>query len=188
MFRKETCSSYGTDNRLRTSSRRSLLAALAYPCAVALAKGKKMKHEAGFLFELPDKWKWEDASAGGVLLPPGVAVDPDREDNQEVYSIHAQRGVSSERAYVERIRADLKGAKIEIDRGGDLENFSAPGRPGIVYTFDFAHPKLQTPHRVRIFAMTPKGSLIVLQATGLRQKLEQRDRLLREVARSLDWK
>lgn len=66
-------------------SRRSLL--LAVIPAALLAKGKKTLHPRGFSFELPDRWKWELAEQGGVLLPPGVVVDPEREDNPEVYSI-----------------------------------------------------------------------------------------------------
>jgi hypothetical protein len=157
--------------------------------AGAAAKGKRTRHPVGFTFELPEKWRWEEAADGGVLLPQGVVVDPDKEDNPEVYSINGSyREATSERQYIEGLKADFKAANIAIDRGGDLENFTVPGSGGVIYTFDFTHPKHKVPYRMRVFAMTPKGRVMLLIASGHRQKLEQRDKLLREVARSLDWK
>lgn len=156
----------------------------------AFAKGKKTTHPAGFSFELPDKWKWEHAGQGGVLLPPGVLVDPEREDNPEVYSIllPAAQHNGAEREYIEDLKAGLKGSKILPDRGGDIESFSEPGLGGVIYTFDFAHPRQKVPYRIRVFAMSAKGKLLLLIANGHRAKVESRDRLLREVARSFNWR
>ena len=168
---------------------RFVLLFLLVLCAAAVAKGKRTRHPLGFTFELPEKWRWEAADDGGVLLPQGVVVDPDKEDNPEVYSISGtHRELSSERQYISGVKANLKESGVEIDRGGDLENFSMPGLGGVIYTFDFVHPKHKVPYRIRVFAMTPKGRVMLLIASGHRQRVEQRDKPLREIARSLDWK
>ncbi|MBM3735764.1 MAG: hypothetical protein FJW39_08250 [Acidobacteria bacterium] len=174
---------------MRFSTRAAAATIMILLCAAAAAKGKKMRHPVGFSFELPDKWKWEQASDGGVLLPPGVVVDPDKEDNPEVYSINGSyRDTHSERAYIDGLKADFKASKIEIDRGGDLESITSPGLAGVVYTFDYTHPRHQAPYRMRVFAMTPGGKLLMLIASGQRAKLDSRDKPLREVAKSLAWK
>ncbi len=169
-------------------NRRRVLTLLV--CARGFAKGKKTAHPAGFIFELPEKWKWEAAEQGGVLLPPGVVVDPEKEDNPEIYSIRVPRsqGSAAERDFIEDLKAELKGSNIVPDRGGGIENFSEPGLGGAIYTFDFAHPRQKVPYRIRVFAMSAKGKLLFLIANGHRAKVEARDRVLREVARSFHWK
>ena len=170
------------------SNRRHVLTLLL--CSSGFAKGKKTAHPAGFSFELPDKWKWEFAERGGVLLPPGVIVDPEKEDNPEIYSFRlpASESNAAERNYVDDLKAELKGSKISPDRGGDIENFSEPGLGGVIYTFDFLHPRQKVPYRIRVFAMSAKGKLLFLIANGHRAKIETRDRVLREIARSIAWR
>jgi hypothetical protein len=169
-------------------NRRAALALIASHSLIA--KGKRTLHPRGFSFELPDRWKWEPAEQGGVLLPPGVSVDPEKEDNPEVYAIRipAEDGPNAERRYIEELKADLRTSKITADRGGDLENFPAPGIGGVIYTFDFTHPRQKVAFRIRVFAMSSKGRTILLTANGHRLKVESRDRLLREVARSFAWR
>lgn len=86
------------------------------------------------------------------------------------------------------MRADLKRSKIVPDRGGDLENFSQPGLGGVVYTFDFVHPRQRAAYRIRVYAMSARGRLLFLVASGHRARIEAKDRVLREVARSITWR
>ena len=154
----------------------------------AVTKPKRYKHPLGFSFELPAGWNVEDAAVGSTLLPPGVKVDPNREDNAEVYAVWSvEDDQSTEKDYIEGLRQGFRKSSIKIDREGDLEVFSSPGKPGVIYTFDFVHPKRNIACRIRVFSVTAKGKPILLVATGEREKLAQRDRLLREVARSFEW-
>jgi hypothetical protein len=126
--------------------------------APAEARGKRYRHALGFQLELPDKWIAEPAASGATLEPPDAKVDPQREDNPEVYWVWAPEAEGgSEQEYVKTIRSNFKEAGIEVERGGDLEGFSTPGHPGVIYTFDFEHPKDGKQYRMRIYAMQHNG-------------------------------
>jgi len=164
-----------------------LLTALVCLVPHAQAK-KKYKHALGFRVDLPDGWTAEEAPSGATLSPPGVRIDPGREDNPEVYSLWvAEQDDSTEESYVKSLRERFKQSRIEVDRGGDIEAFSSPGRPGVIYTFDFVHPERKGNYRIRVFAVQHRGKPLLLIATGQREKLAARDGALREIARSVTW-
>ncbi|MFN7918649.1 MAG: hypothetical protein U0Q16_01040 [Bryobacteraceae bacterium] len=149
---------------------------------------KKFKHPLGFRVELPDGWNVEPAELGATLLPPGVKVDPNHESNPEVYSVWSpEEDKTNEQEYIQSLRDRFKATRVEVDRGGDLEGFSTPGRPGVIYTFDFIHPERKIPYRVRVFAIQHRGRPLFLTATGQRDKLLARDMALRMIARSVEW-
>jgi hypothetical protein len=153
---------------------------------VAQAKGKRQRHPGGFSFELPDGWRVENGRQGAMLAPPGSAVDPEREDNPEVYTVWpSQDGTSpADDQFVDEYRRSLLGQGATLENDGRKESF---GRYGSIFTFDFVHPDRKTPFRVRIFRMQAKGRPIALIATGLRTRLAARERVLREIAASLDY-
>jgi hypothetical protein len=156
--------------------------------AGAAVKGKRVKHPLGFRAFVPDKWQAEPAEAGMTLSPPGATIDNQREDNPEVYwlwSVEADQ--TSEDEYIKSLRDRFKQSKLAVDREGDLETFSSPGRPGVIYTFDFIHPERKTPYRIRVFAFRHKGRPLLLVATGQRERLASRDTVLREIARQSEW-
>jgi hypothetical protein len=164
----------------------TLLAALP-----ALAK-KRYKHPLGFHFDLPDGWTAENAKVGVTLSPPGMKVDPDREDNAEIYTVWSpQDDYTSEQDYVAGLRARFKAGNVPVERGGDLERLAIPrksaGISGIIYTFDFIHPERKIPYRIRAFAMSTRGRELILIAQGVRDKVAARDKALRELAASLEW-
>ena len=173
-------------------SSRSLAALLALAAfalvAPAAIKGKRVKHVLGFRAFVPNGWTAEPAELGMTLSPPGARIDPDREDNPEVYSLWSvEADHTSEEEYIKSLRERFKQTGLKVEREGDLENFSSPGRPGVIYTFDFVHPELKKPYRIRIFAFRHKGRPLLLVATGQRERLEARDAFLREIARQSEW-
>ncbi len=163
----------------------ALLAAVTAPAAI---KGKRVKHPLGFRAFVPDGWTAENAETGMTLSPPGLPIDPKREDNPEVYSLWSvEADKTSEEEYIKSTRERFKQSGVKVDREGDLENFSQPSHPGIVYTFDFIHPERKTPYRIRVFAFRHKGRPLLLIATGQRERLAARDSVLREIVRNSDW-
>ena len=170
--------------------RRTILLVLA--AAPVLHAKKKYKHKLGFTVELPDGWTTEDAEVGVTLLPPGVTVSPEREDNPEIYTVWSpQDDQTSEQDYIEGVRTRFRSSKTPIDRGGDIERFAVPrkkdGISGVIYTFDFIHPERKGPYRLRAFAMTTRGRQLILIAQGVRDKVNSRDAILRQIAASLFW-
>lgn len=163
-----------------------LLFALAPPAA---ARGKRHEHpKLHFRVQLPEGWKSEPAEVGMTISPPGIVIDPKREDNPEVYSVWAiEYDQVTEEEYIKSLRERFKQTGVKLDREGDLETFSSPGRPGVIYTFDFIHPERKTPFRIRVFAIQHKGKPLLLVANGELEKLASRDRVLREIARSFEW-
>ncbi len=171
--------------------RRRALLALPWLAGARLAwaaKGKKVKHPLGFRVFVPDGWQAEPAEVGMTLSPPGGLIDPKREDNPEVYSVWSvEADKTSEEEYIKSLRERFKQSGLKVEREGDLETFSAPGRPGVIYTFDFIHPERKTPYRIRVFAFHHKGRPLLLVATGQRERLVARDAVLREIARGSEW-
>jgi hypothetical protein len=175
-----TSSSYAT--------RRALLALAAGGSLQAAIKGKRVKHALGFRAFVPDGWTVEQAEMGMTLSPPGVVIDPKREDNPEVYSLWSiEADHITEEEYIKSVRDRFKQWGVVLDRGGDVEPFSQPSRPGVIYTFDFIHPERKIPYRNRVFAFRHKGRPLLLTATGLRERLVARDAALREIARQTEW-
>lgn len=168
---------------------RMLAVALMLVSLVSVAEAKKKyKHALGFRVDLPDGWTAETADLGATLFPPGVRVDPNHETNPEVYSVWAvEADKTTEQEYIQSLRDRLKATRAEVERGGDLEAFSAPGRPGVIYTFDFMHPERKLAYRIRVFAIQHKGKPLLLIATGHREKVAARDNALRMIARSIEW-
>ncbi len=175
---------------MNTARRSLILASILFgPGAALAAKGKRHKHATlGFRVQLPDGWRSESAELGMTIVPPGLSVDPNREDNPEVYSLWSvEADKTSEEEYIKTLRARFKQSGTKVERDGDLEPFSLPGRPGVIYTFDFMHPERNAPYRIRVFAVQHKGRPLLLVATGQRERLMARDAVLREIARSIEW-
>jgi hypothetical protein len=156
--------------------------------ATAATKGKRVKHELGFRAFVPDGWTAEPAEMGMTLSPPGAVIDPKREDNPEVYSLWSvEADKTTEEEYIKSLRERFKQSGVKLDREGDLETFSQPSHPGVIYTFDFTHPELKKPYRIRVFAFRHKGRPLLLVATGQRERLAARDGVLRDIARNSEW-
>lgn len=174
-----------------TTTRRAIVLLVALAPA-ALARKKYKHRKLGFTFELPDGWTAEDAEVGVTIMPPGVTISPDREDNAEIYTVWSpQDDQTSEQDYIEGVRARFRASKIAVDREGDIERFALPrkkdGISGVIYTFDFIHPDRKAPYRLRAFAMTTRGRQLILVAQGLRDKVSARDAILRQIAASIYW-
>ena len=168
------------------------LSLLAVVCAAVWAQKppkleKPRKHGLGFSYALPKDWKYEDGSEAVVLLPPGVTVDADREDNAEVYVISEAEGLNGpeDPSAMEWLKSTVMSAGVSLEREYAREVFTNPGKPGAIYTLDAtARGK---PMRVRAFIVKVKGKLLMLRASGERQRLIARDPALRAIAASMDW-
>jgi hypothetical protein len=172
-------------DRLRAAAFVLVALALVMPVEAAGPKNKRQRHAAGYSFELPDGWTFEAGSRAVVVLPKGVKVDPDREDNPEVYTIWpGGQGEQADGEFVAGFRERLAAQGAAVDPAARPEAF---GRFGTIHTFDFVHPARKVPFRVRIFSMQAKGKTIALVASGLKEKVASRDRTLREIAASLDY-
>ena len=148
---------------------------------------KPRKHGLGFSYALPKDWKWEEGSEAVMLLPPGVTVDGEREDNPEVYVVGAPEGLNDveDPGAMDWLKASVVSADIQVEREYGREVFTSPGKPGAIYTVDLVAGK--RPLRVRAFIVKSKGKLIMLRASGDRQRVISREVTLRAIAGSLEW-
>ena len=166
-------------------TRRSLLA-LSAALPALLAKGKRYQHPSGFSFELPPGWTAEIGAMAVAVIPPGGKLDPNREDNPEVYTIWpAESGADEDLVQATRENLERTGAKPE--GGGVNVGFKSPAGAGTSHTMDFTHPERKVAYRVRIISLSIKGRRIALLATGHRDKLVAREKDLQEIARSIDY-
>jgi hypothetical protein len=146
-----------------------------------LAEAKRVKHPLGFSVDLPAGWTVENGEAAMAVIPPGVTLDPNREDNAEIYTIWAgQEGENS----VEGVRANLVLTKTKFLAAD--EQFKMKNAPATIHTFDFEHPERKVAYRIRVVSMVVKGRRLTVMATGHRDKLAARDKVFQDIARSVD--
>jgi hypothetical protein len=163
-----------------------LLVVLAVSPAPLAAKDKRHRHPAGFSFEPPNGWTVENGEDAALLVPKGAKVDPDREDNPEIYTVRpsGEGAAGGEKALVAEMRETLVSQGVKLTEEPRPEAF---GKRGSIYTLDFVHPARKAAFRVRVYSMQSKGRTIALIATGLRERVASRDKALRDVAASLDY-
>jgi hypothetical protein len=151
--------------------------------------GKPQKHPFGIVYALPKDWTVENGATSVLLLPPGVKVDAEREDNPEVYSLSLIDDFTTpeDPLLVESFRRDISSPNVRFTRDGDRELLSLPGKPGLAYTWEFEHPRLKVPYRVKLFVLTRKTKLIGMTCTGSLGRLVARDAELRAIAHSTDY-
>ncbi|MBM3813660.1 MAG: hypothetical protein FJW20_18705 [Acidimicrobiia bacterium] len=165
---------------LSVTARAALILMLAAP--LAPAKGKKHTHPDGFSFELPSGWTAENGPDAVLLLPPGVKVDPSREDNAEVYTVRASRVEAADFVNSMRINLERSGVKVAATD----ETFKGGQGMGTMHIFDFDHPERKVAYRIRLFTVLVKGWRLTLVGRGLREKVSGREGQLREIARSME--
>lgn len=185
-------SSFATVSRPQPTRRRllALLAAASSALAQKLPKlSKPMRHPFGLIYALPRNWTVEEGATSVLLLPPGVKVDGEREDNPEVYALAVIDDFTSpeDPLLIDGFRRGISAPKIRFTRDGDREVLSLPGKPGIAYIWEFEHPKLMTPYRVKLFVMSRNGRLAGLTCTGRLERLAARDSELKAIAYSVDY-
>jgi hypothetical protein len=148
---------------------------------------KPRRHGIGLVYAIPKDWKVEDGAEAVLLLPPGVVIDPEKEDNVEVIFAAIVDGLSGpeDAAIPDELKAKYSAEGVTIAREPLKEIFSAPGKPGAIYTLDLR--KGSRNFRVRVFYIQVKGKLLSLTASGDTTRLSMREPALRAIAASLGY-
>ena len=148
---------------------------------------KPRRHGIGLVYAIPKDWKVEDGAEAVLLLPPGVAIDPEREDNPEVILASIAEGLDGpeDAAIAGELKAKYTGDGMVIAREPLKEVFSAPGKPGAIYTLDLRKGTKNV--RVRVFYVQVNGKLLSLTASGDTTRLMLREPALRAIAGSLNY-
>lgn len=170
--------------------RLALLLALLAPALAAQKRPKLEKprrHGIGLVYAIPKDWKVEDGAEAVLLLPPGVVIDPEKEDNMEVILAEIAEGLRGpeDAAIPEELKAKYSDQGVTIAREPLKEIFSTPGKPGAIYTLDLRKGGKNV--RVRAFYVMVKGKLLSLTASGDTTRLSMREPALRAIAGSLDY-
>ena len=149
---------------------------------------KPRKHGIGLVYAIPKDWKVEDGAEAVLLLPPGVVIDPEKEDNAEVILAEIADGLDGpeDAAIPDELKGKYSAEGVTITREPLKEVFSAPGKPGAIYTLDLRKGTKNV--RVRVFYVQVKGKLLSLSASGDTTRLSMREAALRAIAGSLDYK
>lgn len=148
---------------------------------------KPRKHGIGLIYAIPKDWRVEEGAEAVMLLPPGVMVDPEKEDNPEVIVAEIAEGLNGpeDAGIADELKARWGAMNVELLREPVKEVFSAPGRPGAIYTLDLR--KGTKNMRVRAFYVLAKGKLLCLTASGDLARVTAREPALRVIAGSLDF-
>ncbi|HET9886838.1 MAG TPA: hypothetical protein VFR10_04945 [bacterium] len=173
------------------SGTRKLAAALMLAGVLAAQKPPKLekprRHGIGIVYAIPKDWKVEDGAEAVLLLPPGVVIDPEKEDNAEVILAEIADGLNGpeDSSIPDELKSKYSSEGVTIAREPMKEVFSAPGRPGAIYTLDLR--KGTKNMRVRVFYVQVKGKLLSLTASGDTTRLSLREPALRAIAGSLGY-
>ena len=129
----------------------------------------------------------EGAAIEVDILPPGITIDPDREDNPEVILAELPEGLNGpeDPAIPDALKGRYAAEGAEPLREPLKEVFSTPGKPGAIYTLDFRKGSKNL--RVRVFYVQAKGKLVSLTVSGETSRLTAREPALRAIAASLDY-
>jgi hypothetical protein len=151
--------------------------------------GKLHRHESGLGIRVPAGWTTQDNVQGTVLLPPGVKFDPNRQDNPELYAalMHEGFDAAGEQEFVQELSSAFLQSGLTLTRSGEREPFSARGRTGAVYAWEFRHPATGAAYGLKFYLWAQDGRAYVVMATGEAQRINGRDAQLREVAVTLDF-
>lgn len=149
---------------------------------------KPRRHGIGLVYAIPKDWKVEDGAEAVLLLPPGVVIDPEKEDNAEVILAEIAEGLDGpeDASIADELKAKYTAEGVTIAREPLKEVFSSPGRPGAIYTLDLRKGTKNV--RVRVFYVFVKGKLLSLSASGDTTRLSLREPALRAIAGSLDYR
>ena len=170
----------------RTAAAALVLATLL-PAQKAPKLGKPQRHGIGIVYALPKDWKVESGAEAVLFLPPGITIDPDREDNPEVILAELPEGLNGpeDPAIPDALKGRYAAEGAEPLREPLKEVFSTPGKPGAIYTLDFRKGSKNL--RVRVFYVQAKGKLVSLTVSGETSRLTAREPALRASAASLDY-
>jgi len=149
--------------------------------------GKPQRHGIGLVYAIPRDWKVENGAEAVLLLPPGVVIDAEREDNPEVILAEIAEGLSGpeDPGIGDELKSRYATSGLEIAREPLKEVFTSPGKPGAIYTLDLRKGSKNV--RVRVFYVQVKGKLLSLCASGDTVRLSAREPALRAIAASLDY-
>jgi len=182
-----TLTTDGASYSLRREAGANPLASPRPATAAAAASGKLHQNPAGVLFRIPEDWQVEHAGELSVIVPAGVTIDPNGDNNPEIYMVGINseiRDVNDPRL-VESTQSEF-GENVKLERAVEKEPFTAAKGPGMMFTWDFRNPQGQR-MRLRIHAVVVNNQGLVLTALGHRERLESRQTAVRQVASSLDF-
>lgn len=143
---------------------------------------------SGFTLRLPPGWTAEDGPVQTLVLPPGVKVDPEREDNPEIYVVEIHPGITDpeDEALVKDVRDRFVYSGIGLEQSEEKTTFVTPGGLGVSYMWEFKNPRNNIIYRARLYAVKTKGHVVTLMAQGERGKMGPREKQLLQIATTLD--
>ncbi len=151
------------------------------------AAGMLFQHKFGFSLRLPADWTATEAPEAALLLPPGVAFDPARQDNPEAYIAAMRDGYSQqdEAQTVAQLRASIARNGISGNRNGQREAAIFGQRNGAIYRWDLRDPASGRQMAFDIYLAAEGQRAFVLIAVGEESRIRPRDAELRQVLASM---
>ena len=156
------------------------------PVPIPAAAGKLHRTPAGLSFRTPDGWQVEHGPQASVMLPPGVQIDPNSENNAEVYMIASNTSLKdpNDPQFLKELQDQMAQSGAVVEKF-DKEAFRTAKGPGAIFSWDIRGPKGQS-LRFRTYLVRSANQTLALTAVGQREPLAARDPVLRQIASSLD--
>ena len=153
------------------------------------APGNVHRTESGMGVRLPAGWTATNNPQGVMLMPRGVAYDPNRQDNPEVYVMDTQDGFewSNEQQIVKELSSAFVQSGAQIIRGGDRQTFQANGRQGVIYHWEFRSPGMPAMYGLNIYLTAVGSRAYVALAAGEAARIQARDADLRSLVATADF-
>jgi hypothetical protein len=148
----------------------------------------RYRSDAGVVFRAPADWSVHDVGDNAAIMPPGVAFDPQRADNTEVYLILGTEDATDLDApeLVTALETLLAADNLRPQGPAQKDTIEASGRPA--RRFAWRGPIVPAGTLALHAYIVREGRvLLILMAAAESAAMTQRDTVLRGVAASLDF-
>lgn len=153
------------------------------------AGGAIHAHESGFSFRLPAGWSVQDNARNSLILPPGVRLDPTRNDNSEAYIVGSFDGYrpADEQQFVGQLSSEFAQGGVTVIRAY-REALAARGRQASVYTWEVRDAETRQNQLLRFYLVPDGQRALVIIALGEAARVASRDAELRAAAANLEFR
>ena len=148
----------------------------------------RYRSDAGVVFRPPADWNVHSAGGNAVIVPPGVAFDPQRPDNTEVYLILGAEDATDLDApeLVSALEGLLAADNLRPQGPAQKDTIDAGGRPARRFTWPGPAVAAGT-LALHAYLVRDDRYILMLIAAAETGTMSRRDAALRDVAASLAW-
>lgn len=152
---------------------------------VPLARGKVYKHPTGGMLRYPQDWQVKEADEALQLIPPNQGANP-----EAIYLVTAEdaEGITrpDDPKLIQAVELQVAQFAPLLKRVGQVESVKSGSNAGAGLVWEATGENGQT-FRANLYVTIIKGQAVCLCGLGLKPKVMQDDKILREIFSTFAW-